>query len=373
MAVTRPRLRTLMLGITVCLCAASAGCLTMPQRGGANVPNEKNKTNLPDYTIEPPDVLLIDAIRLVPKQPHKLEPFDSIYVVFPTEPDKLNPKDLEALEKTGRVLNGVFRVEPSGNVRLGSVYGSVAVIGLTIEEAEQEIVKRIKAKVKAVIVDAGKVTVELAEFRAVQGISGEHLVRADGTINLGTYGNIYVTSLTEKQAKAVIEEELSKTLQDPEILLQVGGFNSRKFYLITDGAGNGEPIQIFPITGNETVLDALTQVGGLPGGISKARIWLARPAPGNKDQILAVNWRDITRRGRTETNYQLLPGDRIYLAATPLSIFSNYVERIVQPVERIFSALLFGQAVYQSIRTGTSFFGGGFGGGLFPFGVPQIR
>ena len=34
---------------------------------GRNVPSEKAKATLPNYTIEPPDVLLIDAIKVVLK------------------------------------------------------------------------------------------------------------------------------------------------------------------------------------------------------------------------------------------------------------------------------------------------------------------
>ena len=35
----------------------------------ASVPTEKDKSTLPTYIIEPPDILLIDAVKLVPKSP----------------------------------------------------------------------------------------------------------------------------------------------------------------------------------------------------------------------------------------------------------------------------------------------------------------
>ena len=34
-----------------------------------SAPTEKDKTSLPTYVIEPPDTLLIDAVKLVPKPP----------------------------------------------------------------------------------------------------------------------------------------------------------------------------------------------------------------------------------------------------------------------------------------------------------------
>jgi hypothetical protein len=41
---------------------------------------------------------------------------------------------------------------------------------------------------------------------------------------------------------------------------------------------------------------------------------LVRPGAGGKpDQVLKIDWAGITQHGRTETNYQLLPGDRLYV------------------------------------------------------------
>ena len=72
-------------------------------------------------------------------------------------------------------------------------------------------------------------------------------------------------------------------------------------------------------TGSETVLDAIGQVYGLPAAASKNRVWLARPSKDNsEDEILPIHWREITQQGRTATNYQIYPGDRIYVAAQPL-------------------------------------------------------
>ena len=45
--------------------------------------------------------------------------------------------------------------------------------------------------------------------------------------------------------------------------------NSKVYYIITDGAGSGEQVFRFPVTGSETVLDAISQIGGLPPVSSK--------------------------------------------------------------------------------------------------------
>jgi len=61
--------------------------------------------------------------------------------------------------------------------------------------------------------------------------------------------------------------------------VDVSGFNSSVYYVITDRPGQGELVVRVPVTGNETVLDAMAQIYGLPATASKKRIWLSRPVP----------------------------------------------------------------------------------------------
>ena len=56
-----------------------------------------------------------------------------------------------------------------------------------------------------------EVTVSLAQSRGVQQITGQHIVRPDGTVNLGTYGSVYVAGLSLAQTKQAIEAHLGAT------------------------------------------------------------------------------------------------------------------------------------------------------------------
>src|SRR4051812_259827 len=52
-------------------------------------PHELCKTSLPPYTIEPPDILLIDAVRVSPKPPYKIQSLDVVQIVVQgTLPDQ---------------------------------------------------------------------------------------------------------------------------------------------------------------------------------------------------------------------------------------------------------------------------------------------
>ena len=90
---------------------------------------------------------------------------------------------------------------------------------------------------------------------------------------------------------------------------------SKVFYVITQGAGLGGNIRRVPITGGETVLDALCTVNGV-WQVSTAKIWIARPVPGGLgcEQILPVDYEAIARGDSLATNYQILPGDRVFVS-----------------------------------------------------------
>jgi polysaccharide export outer membrane protein len=301
---------------------------------GTNLPNETKKMVLPDYVIEPPDILLIDAISIIPKPPYRVAPGDVLLVqvgnAFESEP-----------------IAGPFPIEPEGTINLGASYGTVQVANLTIPEVKEEITKHLGG-----IIKEPRVYVALGQSRAMQQIRGQHLVTPDGKVRLGLYGSVIVAGMTLPEARRAIENHLSAYLQNPEISVDVLAYNSKVYYVIMDGGGNGQQIVRLPITGNDTVLDAISQVGGLTALSSTSKIWLARRStPGaDCDQILPVDWDGITTRGRVATNYQILPGDRIYVAAKPTVTVDTMLARIAAPFERMFGVVLLNNAVIRSFN-----------------------
>src|SRR5207244_4046471 len=108
-----------------CNCPADAG-----------VPRELSKVTIPEYVIAPPDILLIDAVRLVPRPPYKIAPLDALLiqvVVFGKDKEESNQL------VPGQPIDSIYRVEPDGVVNLGFDYGSVSVVGQTIPESKESI------------------------------------------------------------------------------------------------------------------------------------------------------------------------------------------------------------------------------------------
>ena len=324
---------------TLALCAACwtlSGCaaphakhdLTVEQLPpvSPDMPRELSKVVLPTYTIEPPDILTIEAIHAVPRSPYFLRPLDVLNVqaagVLPEAP-----------------IAGVYPVEPGGIVNLGSPYGGISVAGMTAEQARVAIEEHLR-----MFVTDPQVAVALVELGASQQLIGQFLVAPDGTVTLGSYGSVTVVGKTIAEAKWAIEQHLSQFLDRPVISLNVFAYNSKVYYIVLQGAGLGDGIYRFPITGNETVLDAIAQINGLEQ-VSSKRIWVARPAcHGVPAQILPFDYYAVTELALPQTNYQILPGDRVFIAEDKLVKMDTQITKLISPLERIFGFSLLGAA-----------------------------
>jgi len=299
----------------------------------STVPRELDMVSLPPYVIEPPDILFLQAVKVVPKPPHHLEPFDAILIrvsnAFADQP-----------------IQDAFYIDPEGNIDLGGSYGKVKVVELTTDEAQAAIRRHLSS-----LIEDPQVSVSLAASSGVQQITGEHLVGMDGRVQLSTYGSVYVAGMTLDEARAAIEAHLSNFLDKPEVAVDVFAFNSKTYYVVTQGAGNGDNVAKFPITGNETVLDAIANLGGI-SPVSSTRIFIARPAPNGvgAEQILNVNWDEISRGATTATNFQLLPRDRLYISEDPYIKFDALLTKYTRPFERLFGFVALGTSTLNRIN-----------------------
>jgi len=212
-------------------------------------------------------------------------------------------------------------------------------------------------------------------------IQGQHLVRPDGTVGLSVYGSPIVAGLTLEQAREVLAATINPKLKLPKdidektgnitsyyepaeqlktirdgLVVDILAYNSKVYYIITDGGGYGEQVVRVPVTGSETVLDAISQVNGLSPVSSKYHVWIARRTPGHgtPESVLKVDWIGITQRGATSTNYQIMPGDRLYVKADRWRAADALVAKVLAPFERILGVTLLGSQTFNSITNRNS-------------------
>lgn len=332
--------------VSLCLAvflAATVGCQAVDyrqafeergtQRPAMEPPRELAKVSLPAYRLEPPDVVQIEVQKMVPLPPYRLEVYDVLQIdVIGTLLDQ--------------PINGYFMVESEGTINLGPAYGSVRVVGMTVEEARWAVDSHLRQ-----ILKAPEVSVQLARASGLPPISGVYLVSPDGTINLGHYGVVYVSGMTLPEAREALQRHLSQFLDSPQVTIDVAAYNSKTYYVITEGPAEDDSVVRLPCTGNETVLDAISQVGGI-SQVSSKKIWVARPSPAdaNCEQVLPVDWVAITRGGDTSTNYQLMPGDRVFVAHDEMIAFNTWIDKVIAPFERVFAFTSLGSSTVRNVR-----------------------
>jgi HEAT repeat protein/protein involved in polysaccharide export with SLBB domain len=187
------------------------------------------------YKIEPPDLLRIEALEVLPRSP----------------------------------ITGIHLVQPDGTVNLGPPYGSVKVGGLALAEAAAAIETQLKKRVvnpKVLLTLAGwendwfdlrkggspsadeggpaperkpaQAPYRVKQFDVLKIISPtvdaafplaplgrDYLVEPDGTINLGKFfgRTDKVAGSTLKEATGIIQKQLSKRMRGPEILVSLVG------------------------------------------------------------------------------------------------------------------------------------------------------
>jgi polysaccharide export outer membrane protein len=293
-------------------------------------PREMNKVSLPAYRIEPPDVVSIEMLKLVPLPPYRAEVFDVLQIRCYTPPDY-------------PTIDNYFIVEAEGTINLGPTYRNVRVEGMTIDEIRAAVNKWLKQWLRD-----PDVSVQLTRVSGAQPVTGQYLVGPDGTINLRQYGLVHIVGKTVTEARIAIQNHLKQFLDSPELSVDVVAYNSKVYYFVTQG----DSVRRVPITGNETVLDAFSLIGGLSQFSSK-HIWIARPAPHNFgcQQILPIEWDAITQGAQTATNYQLLPGDRLYVAEDELVTFTNVMTKVTAPVERLAGIISLGDSTIRGFQT----------------------
>lgn len=153
--------------------------------------------------------------------------------------------------------------------------------------------------------------------RIAADVDDQCLVGPDGRIGIpiGDCSSVFVTGLTISDAKQELQQEARKVDPEAEATVTIEHYNSKKMYLISETPG-GDNIVAMPFTGNDHVLDVLPHADASKP-LSQANIWISRPRL-NGDQILPVDYEAITVHADPLSNYQLLPGDRVFVSSKPI-------------------------------------------------------
>lgn len=186
-------------------------------------------------------------------------------------------------------------------------------------------------------VEAGDtLLIEPNDFNSPVRLPGDQTVSRDGSIDLGQYGKIQVAGMTAEEIRGAVQQAVFKKESekraarialashrdddsevDPDLGVSVRLISQESALIYVMGEVNAPGS--YPLNGHETVLDALIAAGGLSDRANDHRIVLTRPQPSGEPRvILPVCYHQVLQLGDVATNYQLMPGDRIYVPSLSL-------------------------------------------------------
>ena len=149
-------------------------------------------------------------------------------------------------------------------------------------------------------------TLQISVWKEVEVSVPSVVVRPDGKITMPLIKEVEVAGLSPRQAEAVITEGLGKFITDPNVTVVVASAPSKKIYLV--GAVKKEaPI---PYTYGMTVLQALSEAGGLTDYAKRKKIYILRTENG-REYRLDFNYEEVVRGQNMGQNFLLLPGDTV--------------------------------------------------------------
>lgn len=251
-------------------------------------------------------------------------------------------------------LSGKRVVGPDGEIQLPFV-GSFRVAGLTADDAGSKLTSALR---EDYLNTAASITVDSYSSNQVivlghvahQGVlvfSGdptllEALAKAGASPNKGDEGGMPTRCAIIRGRDRIMWINLRPLLRGTDISLNIPLQRNDLVYVPDP---DGELVYVmgqvknpgpYPLTANMSFLEALARAGGPNDSAQQGKIVLARPSK-NTEQIVDLE-NDIQKAG---TNYQLEPGDIVYVPKSGLAKL-GYVMQQINPIT---SMMLFGGAL----------------------------
>ena len=139
-------------------------------------------------------------------------------------------------------------------------------------------------------------------------LSSTLAVRPDGMISTPLVEDMLAAGKTPAELSREIEKALAKYIRDPVVTIVVGGFQGDYADQVRV-VGEAVKPQSMPYRPNMTLLDAMTQAGGMTAYANGNGAVLVRSADG--DKRYSVRLKDLLTRGDITANVPVAPGDII--------------------------------------------------------------
>ena len=175
-------------------------------------------------------------------------------------------------------------------------------------------------------------------------LNSEVAVRPDGYITVPVVGDIYVARSTPEEIAKKLDEEYGKYVKEVKTNVTVIQFLSQKIYVWGEVANPGPQ----PYTGDMTLVQALSQAGTITKQAQPKKVRLTRSDP-EQPKVFRVDLTQITLRGKTDPNLQLVQNDIVYVPPNGWAKVGYALDNVFWP----FRSLLTPLYGYATIRSAT--------------------
>lgn len=144
-----------------------------------------------------------------------------------------------------------------------------------------------------------------------------------GLISYPLLGTIQAGGLSVFEIRDDIAKGLSEYLVDPQVGINVVSYESKKIFVLGEVRRPG----VFQSISQMSALEAVSMAGGFTLDAAPKTVLLVRGDIGNP-QLISLNLSDTLKKGDFSQNLVLLPGDILYVPATPFASAERFFQRI---------------------------------------------
>lgn len=148
------------------------------------------------------------------------------------------------------------------------------------------------------------------------------VVRPDGRISLQLISEVMAVGKTPAELAKTLQEDYASKLTTPAVTVIVRSFTAQKVYV--DGQVN--KIGVFPLVGPMTVMQAISQSGGLTDMARSNEVVVIRHRPGHETAVIPLNLDQVVSGIDTRQDILLAPYDIVYVPRSPIGNAAKWVE-----------------------------------------------
>jgi protein involved in polysaccharide export with SLBB domain len=151
-------------------------------------------------------------------------------------------------------------------------------------------------------------------------------VRPDGRISLQLAHEIMVAGLTPMELTELLTKKYASELKKPEITVIVRSFGGQKVYVDGEVAKPG----MVPLVGTVTLLQALSQAGGVKDSARTTEVIVIRRGADNQPLVITVNLDKTISGIDMSQDIILRPFDIIYVPKSAIANVNKWVDQYIR-------------------------------------------